>query len=79
MKTKKCITCNIEKDIDLFGNNKNSKDLKHPYCKDCENKRQRKRYEKIIEGMRVDFNKKLLDADLKMRIKYGQEREEGND
>lgn len=41
--------------------------------------RQRKRYEKIIEGMRVDFNKKLLDADLKMRIKYGQEREEGND
>lgn len=41
--------------------------------------RQRKRYEKIIEGMRVDFNKKLLDADLKMRIKYGQKREEGND
>ena len=41
--------------------------------------KQRKRYEKIIEGMRVDFNKKLFDADLKMRIEYGQELEEGND
>jgi len=40
--------------------------------------KQRKRYEKIIEAMHVDFNKKLLDADLKMRIEYGQKREDGN-
>jgi hypothetical protein len=38
--------------------------------------RQRKRYEKIIEGMRLDFIKKQNDTDLKMRIEYGQKRED---
>jgi len=33
---KQCVRCLIEKPLDQFGNNKNSKDGKSSYCKECE-------------------------------------------
>jgi hypothetical protein len=32
---KKCLKCNQQKDLCYFHNNKNKKDGKDPYCKDC--------------------------------------------
>ncbi len=43
---KKCKKCNKEKNIDLFRNQRNSKDSKFPWCTDCQDKESKNNYQK---------------------------------
>lgn len=41
---KKCKKCGKEKDIGLFRNQSNSKDLKFPWCRNCQDKESKNNY-----------------------------------
>lgn len=41
---KKCKKCGKEKDIKLFRNQSNSKDLKFPWCRSCQDKESKNNY-----------------------------------
>lgn len=51
---KQCHTCKLPKFLEEFGNNKNTKDGKQPYCKVCSSLKDKKHYENS------DFRKKAI-------------------
>ena len=58
---KKCIKCQIEKDVSEFNRMKKSSDGKHPYCRSCRNAYNRNRRSKTKE----DDNRKIREKRIK--------------
>ncbi len=52
MTTKKCKKCLLEKDINVFSNNKRNKDGKETKCKECINIKNKENKEKLRESQR---------------------------
>jgi hypothetical protein len=76
--TKICGLCDEPKDLDDFHRHKKSADGRHPWCKECKNKRQRGHYldnrAEILTTMRANRRGKYRRSDLKRN--YGMSEQE---
>jgi hypothetical protein len=68
MKTKRCSGCKVEKSLDCFSNNKNMRDGKNYYCKDCRSNKYNY-YKKNNDNILI-FPKKDIELLYKITLEY---------
>ena len=71
IQTKICPRCKIEKSVECYSKNKNSKDGLHSYCKDCKNHHNKQYRQENLEKERErhkKYDQKRLKTDPKFKL-----------
>ena len=79
MKTKVCSKCGIEKGIDMFHKQKDTKDGLRSHCKKCVNKKNKEYKQENVEKVKksgIEYREKNADKEKARHIKYNKEHKE---